>query len=188
VASQKHGVPVDRSLAMVDAHFRTSQNPDGSWGYRAGTKTRFDSMTCAGLIGLAAGKGLVRGEAAKKAAGQKDAAIENGVKFLAQSVGRTTPAKGARQVICASAWGDLYYLWSLERAPSSTTCARSREGVVLVGANILVKSQQADGSWKDAFPGLPDTCFALLFLKKANVAQDLTEQIRTLNLLQRVEK
>ena len=43
------------------------------------------------------------------------------------------------------------------------------------GAPLIVDRQQADGSWSEAFPGIPDTCFALLFLKRYNVAQDLSD-------------
>lgn len=189
--AQKHGVPVDRSLAMVDAHFRTSQNANGSWGYHAGGALRPDSMTCAGLLGLAVGKGLVRGEDVKKAAGQKDPAIEKGMKFLAQSVGRTDPKPRVRggKVIGAASLGDLYYLWSVERV-AVIYDLRTIQGKdwYAWGANHLVASQNAEGGWAEAHPGIPDTCFALLFLKKTNVAQDLTAQIRTLNLLQHIEK
>jgi hypothetical protein len=43
-----------------------------------------------------------------------------------------------------------------------------------------VASQKADGSWDDRFPGVPDTCFALLFLKRANLVKDLTDTLRAL--------
>jgi hypothetical protein len=48
------------------------------------------------------------------------------------------------------------------------------------GSEILVKTQNQDGSWTDRFGGLPDTCFALLFLKRVNVVKDLTAQLRLL--------
>ena len=44
--------------------------------------------------------------------------------------------------------------------------------------NYLKTSQSDDGSWREQWAGTPDTCFALLFLKRANVAQDLTETLR----------
>src|SRR5205814_6830000 len=49
--ARKHGLPVDRTLAMVEARFRGSQNDDGSWGYTEHSGERPDSMTCAGLLG-----------------------------------------------------------------------------------------------------------------------------------------
>jgi hypothetical protein len=81
--------------------------------------------------------------------------------------------------IGADAWGDLYFLWSVERV-----------GVVFDlmtingkdwynwGADIILKFQQSDGSWNDRFPGICDTCFALLFLKRVNIAKDLTNKLR----------
>ena len=46
---------------------------------------------------------------------------------------------------------------------------------------LLVESQKPDGHWKvTARVGsteLVDTCFALLFLKRANLAKDLTKKL-----------
>src|SRR5262249_48299185 len=84
-AARKYDVPVERCLALVDARMRTYQNQDGSWGYTVGSTGRRDSMTCAGLLGLAVyrglGKGGVQGEV-------KDEAIEKGLVYLGHIVGR----------------------------------------------------------------------------------------------------
>jgi hypothetical protein len=81
--------------------------------------------------------------------------------------------------IGADSWGDLYFLWSVERV-----------GVVFDlktingkdwynwGADIIMQFQRPDGSWNDRFPGICDTCFALLFLKRVNIAKDLTNKLR----------
>jgi hypothetical protein len=49
------------------------------------------------------------------------------------------------------------------------------------GSAALLKGQQRDGSWKGgAYYGsgpVLDTCFALLFLKQANLATDLTKEL-----------
>jgi hypothetical protein len=45
------------------------------------------------------------------------------------------------------------------------------------GAEILVANQQADGNWKGSYVPA-DTCFALLFLRRANLAQDLTTSLK----------
>ena len=79
--------------------------------------------------------------------------------------------------------GDLYFLWTLERV-----------GVIyskdLIGGKdwydwgypIVLKAQEPDGSWdekhRQRFGPEVDTPFALLFLKLANIARDLTEIIR----------
>ena len=47
------------------------------------------------------------------------------------------------------------------------------------GSSILVANQGADGGWDNGeFRNGPDTCFALLFLKRANLAQDLTRALK----------
>jgi hypothetical protein len=79
----------------------------------------------------------------------------------------------------ADAWGDLYFLWSVERVG----VIYDQKGIGKTnwfdwGSKIILKHQQSDGSWKDRFPGVPDTCFALLFLKRVNVVKDLTDKLR----------
>ena len=76
-------------------------------------------------------------------------------------------------------WGDLYFLWSLERM--AVIYDLKKVGYVdwhEWGTDVILKAQTADGSWKERFPGLPDTCFALLFLKRANIVKDLTDKLR----------
>jgi hypothetical protein len=190
-AAQKHGVPVDRSLALVDAHFRESQDNDGAWGYKPNSRQFADSMTCAGLLGLAVGRGLIRTEDAKKAAAG-DPAVEKAMASLGKGIERMTagPVRftpGRSRPIGANAAGDLYYLWSLERV--GVIYERQELGGkdwYGWGAQALVETQLADGSWSDSYRGLVDTCFALLFLKRANVATDLTDQLKTINMLDRV--
>lgn len=83
--------------------------------------------------------------------------------------------------IDADAWGDLYFLWSVERV--GVIYDRQVIGGVdwyRLGVPILLANQRADGSWRDRFPGIPDTCFALLFLKRINVVKELTDKLRTL--------
>ena len=47
------------------------------------------------------------------------------------------------------------------------------------GAEILLKNQQGDGGWHGAYSqGGSDTGFALLFLKRANLAPDLARHLR----------
>ena len=51
-AAGRHGFDSDSSLAAIDRHFRSTQLRDGRWGYRVGMGGT-DSMSCAGLMGLA---------------------------------------------------------------------------------------------------------------------------------------
>ena len=47
------------------------------------------------------------------------------------------------------------------------------------GIAWLRKEQRADGSWHAQY-GMADTCFALLFLKRANLTRDLTQKLQFL--------
>jgi hypothetical protein len=191
--ARKHGLPVDRTLAMIEARFRSSQNADGSWGYTENSSERPDSMTCAGLLGLGVGQGIVRAPDARGDA-PKDAQIEKGLKFLSRSIGkdggggRGGPRMGTGRILGVQSLGDLYYLWSLERvAVAYDLQTIGGKAWYPWGANVLVEHQQPDGNWVDNFPGTIDTCFALLFLKRANVARDLTARLKNLGNLAEVE-
>ena len=77
--------------------------------------------------------------------------------------------------------GDLYFLWSLERM----TVIYDLKKVGDVdwhewGTDIILEHQEEDGSWQERFPGVPDTCFALLFLRRANLVKDLTNKLQDL--------
>jgi hypothetical protein len=73
-AARRHGMPMNRSLTLIARRFMTSQNPDGSWGYRysyGGGDPERPAMTCVGLLGLAIGHGL----AADKEAAENPALV-----------------------------------------------------------------------------------------------------------------
>jgi hypothetical protein len=85
----------------------------------------------------------------------------------------------------ADSWGDLYLLWSIERVGVIYDAREIPPGPggrdwYNWGAHIILDNQKEDGQWQDRFPGVPDTCFALLFLKRANIAKDLTDKLREL--------
>ena len=85
----------------------------------------------------------------------------------------------------ADSWGDLYLLWSIERVGVIYDVAfippqAGGADWYRWGADIILANQRPGGSWEDRFPGVPDTCFALLFLKRANIAKDLTDKLREL--------
>jgi hypothetical protein len=48
------------------------------------------------------------------------------------------------------------------------------------GARRIVDIQKEEGCWHEYHGPIPDTCFALLFLKRVNVARDLTQQLQLL--------
>jgi hypothetical protein len=176
--ARKYDLPLDRTLAMVGARFRSTQNSDGSWGYHPRTEQWPDSMTCSGLLGLAAS----RGSSAKKDS-SRDQDVTRALRFLGSRIGNENgrAARGSGRLIGADAHGDLYFLWSVERVAVAYDLHKI-EGKDWYGwgARLLVDHQHPEGSWQDTFEPLIDTCFALLFLKRANVAEDLTATLRRL--------
>ncbi len=76
-------------------------------------------------------------------------------------------------------WGDLYFLWSVERMAVIYDLKEiGGRDWHRWGAEVILANQKRDGSWAERFSGVPDTCFALLFLKRANVVKDLTAKLR----------
>lgn len=171
-AAGRHGLAVDGSLAEVDAHFRGCQADDGNWGYvpdQGGGK----AMTCAGLMGLAisAARPALAERLSARARGAAlaiDPAFMMGLKAVGEEARRLGPAS------------EVYYLWSLERVCVALGL-KDLDGFDWydAGAAELVRRQRADGSWPESRWGsLPDTCLALLFLRKANLAFELDRVLK----------
>jgi hypothetical protein len=77
---------------------------------------------------------------------------------------------------------DIYCLWSLERLCMVCDLQKvAGHDWYSWGASLLLAHQNDDGSWPSA--GIcgqqVDTCLAVLFLKRVNVAKDLTAQLKT---------
>jgi hypothetical protein len=180
-AAQRQGVPVERSLALVVQRFRPCQNDDGGWGYHSGGTKREGSkpsMTCVGLLGLAVGHGLGGDESAARGS-VSDPQIEKALHYLAKRIGKPSSDKKRPPQ------EDLYFLWSLERVGVlyGLRTIEDRDWYAW-GANLLRANQSRDGNWQNgryhgSTPTL-DTCFALLFLKRANLVHDLTKKIEFL--------
>ncbi len=172
-AARRHEVPVQRSMRMIVRRFESSQNRDGSWSYRyrlGGSEPEGPAMTCAGLLGLAAGHGI-------DGKPPDDKRIRAGLAVLSQNVGKPT---GKWRNIPLT---DLYFLWSLERVAVVYRLATVGENDwYRWGAEMLLANQHKSGCWTGG--GYPkssstiDTCFALLFLKRANFFADLTAQMQ----------
>ena len=159
--------------------FMISQVNDGSWPY-SGRGSGSPAMTCVGLIGLGMGHGIN----ANLAAGDKtvkadanDPTLQNGLTHLARNIGEPKQTEGF------IAMQNLYFLWSVERVAMlydlKTIGGKDWYGW---GAQTLVHNQRGDGAWQGggyhgSTPHL-DTCLALLFLKRSNLVQDLTENLR----------
>jgi hypothetical protein len=183
----RDGVPTERTLAVCAGRFRTSQEADGRWGYRTHADNggfSMPAMTGAGLLALGVGHGLaVRVKPDNKDRSQvNDAAIQKGMTYLADKLGTplgpnaNRPKNRDRNLVC------LYNLWTIERVGVmySSTKLGGKDWYQW-GAELLVDNQGDDGSWAcgnywGATPRL-DTSFALLFLKRANFVQDLSDNV-----------
>jgi hypothetical protein len=184
--ARRHGVPMDRSLALILKRFQTSQNQDGSWGYTysyAGGVPEGAAMTCVGLLGLAIGHGFAveaegKDAGAKKpgAEGARDWRLLNGFVALSRHIGQPTGKMAGLPM------QNLYFLWSVERVGVLYNLSTiADKDWYRWGAEILVANQQAQGHWQGGSyhgnsPTL-DTCLALLFLKRANLVADLTSRL-----------
>jgi hypothetical protein len=187
-AAKRHDLPLDRTLALIAKRFRKSQNEDGSWGYLASGQgmvegVKHPTMTCAGLLGLAVGLGLANEAKAKLGVGEartpagQNPAVKKGLERVAHDVGDPhQPWKNVPQI-------DLYFVWSVERVAVIYNLSRlGGKDWYGWGAEMLVANQTDKGNWQNGkYPhSTPtiDTCFALLFLKRANLAKDLTAKLQ----------
>jgi hypothetical protein len=181
-AAQRHDVPTERTLRLLVRRFQVSQNPVGSWHYHffpGGTNEEWGpQMTAVGLLGLAVGHGMAapaRGAATRGQA--KDPTILKGFVALTKYIGVPT---GRMQGVPQNV--SLYYLWSLERVGVLYNLDRiGDKDWYRWGAEILVSNQEPAGNWNNgkyhmASPVI-DTCLALLFLQRANLAKDLADKL-----------
>jgi predicted Zn finger-like uncharacterized protein len=181
--AQHYDMPMERTLNLVDQRYRSMQARDGGWPYLPGPST--PDMTCAGLLGLAVGHGSAQKVAIQESDPRRwtelkasdaqaqlhDAAIQKALGYLSQHIGPPMPR------------ANMYFLWSVQRvAVLFGLQTIGGKDWYEWGAKIVVAEQNEDGSWfTQAYPGstrTADTCFALLFLKRANFVPRLTEDLR----------
>lgn len=149
--------------ADAEKHLQLTQGSDGGWCYNTGSS--YGSMTAGGLGGLAICKFYLNKEI------KDDKNIRRAMDWLAQNFTvRENPKYGS--------W-HYYYLYALERAGIFTrTESFAAEGEPRpdgrgdnewypIGANFLLNEQKPDGSWNDSGIPIQDTCFAILFLRRA---------------------
>jgi VWFA-related protein len=171
-AAGRHGFDPNDALEAIDNHFRKTQASGGSWGYRPGMQAG-NAMTCAGLMGLAIASARPK-LAERQTARARGNALAADRRFIAAL---NAVARDARELNGES---DIYYLWSLERVCVALGL-RELEGFdwYAAGARVLLDRQEGDGSWPQQQWGkLPNTCLALLFLRKANLAFELDRVLK----------
>jgi hypothetical protein len=195
--ARRHGLPVADALTRIDRRFRSTQGADGGWDYASSGTTLVNStsatMTCAGLLGLAVGHGNVAEVIEEKKLKRnvpdpaKDANLRAGLVYLGTIVGQPAAAlpqlmaqRGSPMMGRGQAGKAFYFLWSLERVAVALDLEKiGGKDWYHWGADLLVASQQPDGSWMgDYTQGGADTCFALLFLRRANLTRDLSTRMR----------
>jgi hypothetical protein len=180
--AQRHGSPVAAALLLAARHFRETQHVEGSWAYRTISHPSLwrASMTCAGLLALAVGRS-VGPLPADGMEPEPDPAIQKALLHMTlhiETVARIRSPQGG-SIVYAESRGDLYFLWSLERvAVIYDLKTIAGKDWYAWASKAIVESQKDDGSWRDVFPGSVDTCFALLVLKRVNVAPDLTDVVK----------
>jgi len=177
--ARKHDVPTDRTFALVNRRFRTSQGAGGTWGYDF-VPTGGDGggpHTCIALLGVAIGH-VVSPPAGIKP--EADPVILNAFVALSKSVGEPAGTTENRPKI--KDVGGLYYLWAMERIAVLYDLQKlGKKDWYTWGAEILLCHQNADGSWEEGgYPGesqILNTCFALMFLRRANLTPDLSKRL-----------
>jgi VWFA-related protein len=171
-AAGRHGFDSNPALEEIDRHFRTTSDEVGRWGYKPGEGAR-NAMTCAGLMGLSIA-------AARPALAERQTARARGVALAADPAFVAALNAVGKDAHGINRRSEVYYLWSLERVCVALGL-RDLDGLdwYSVGAHELLRRQRADGSWPDERWGsLPNTCLALLFLRRANLAFELDRVLK----------
>jgi hypothetical protein len=185
-AGRRYGIPIGDAAARLAARFRDSQRSDGGWIYVAVPgHLSTGSMTCAGILGLEVAHG-VEAEGEGKGDIGHDANVHAALARLAlfiEPYPMPDPAPTLAEAGAGLGWGlDAgYFLWTVER-----TCVLLDLPTLADkdwydwGCKLLLRNQAANGSWPGKYQGSgADTCFALLFLMRANLARDLTGTLRS---------
>lgn len=173
-AAGQYGYDSRSVLTNLGERFHQVQRADGAWGYRADGSVVHgpEAMTCVGVLALylAAGNddGDGRDALSRGQELERDRAYRRGMEAVtayAKQIGPQSPT---------------YFLWSLERL----CVALGKETLdgfdwYRAGAQVLVNRQALDGSWNDGQWGQnADTCLALLFLHRSNLARGIEKEVR----------
>jgi hypothetical protein len=187
---RRYGLPVEEAIKRIDAHFRLSQHADGGWSYHSmpgdlrrgggGGGNSTATMTAAGLLGLAVayGSAVEMKDGKDKHDPAKDRQLQAALVALGTAIGHPVGKTGMPVPVAGGK--SYYFLWSLERVAVALDLETiGKKNWYLWGAEVLVVNQRPDGTWQGEYPqGGVDTCFALLFLRRANLSRDLTSHFR----------
>jgi hypothetical protein len=182
-AASRANVQIPKSTWQdAEKWFESKQNGDGGWGYMnvdvpgvgiVTTDASSGSMTTAGLTALIVTKFYLGKD------WKTEPSVVKGLEWL-----------GKNFAINQNPGGPLlwhyYYLYGLERVGTVSGLAEfGGHRWYKEGAEYLIRLQEADGSWKSAASqqGLTDhvtdTCFAILFLRRATPPLQKPKDIAT---------
>jgi hypothetical protein len=132
------------------------------------------SSTCAGLLALAVGHALGHGRGSQAL---NDQAVVAALRYLGKAIADAPDRKGVRLL---DGLDDAYTLWSIERVGTLYSLQHiGKKAWYPWAAEWLVRAQLANGSWQHGCGDVADTCFALLVLRRSNLAPDLTYALST---------
>jgi hypothetical protein len=186
-AGSRHGVRITVPLARTTARFYLTHDEDGGWSYspEEGDKSSSVAMSCAGLLALAfrhaaANEDVLRPRAAGSGPTRalsnvaQDPHVVRGFQYLQQKL-KSAFAEGVSWKGDSPTYDNAYYaLWSLERVAVAYDLRTIGDvDWYAEGASFLIAKQLDDGRWQGSWD-LADTCFALLFLRRANLVPEAT--------------
>lgn len=184
LAAERYNVHLEQTLALIAKRFEATQRPEGFWIYGPRRPAIVQpSMMGAGLLGMAVKYGLVLNSS--RHAGRDiivhDEAIDTGLRVLSEYIGQPMlwgrpDARDGQDRL------NLYALWSIERVGVLYHLRKIHDKEWYPwGVDLLLKSQQQDGAWRVGeywqATDFIDTCFALLFLRRADFAPHLSKKL-----------
>jgi hypothetical protein len=183
LTAENHDVPMERALALIDWRFRNSMTAQQGWNYLPTWQTS-PSMTAAALMGLALKHGLLlpnRRNRGRNVAIHDDDVMHRGFLTLKGLLENYFTGLALNPADLNKL--DLYCLWTVERV---AVLYNLRSFGTLdwypAGVQLLLPLQREDGSWNPKGTTCLEeppvaTSFALLFLKRSNLARDLTDRL-----------
>jgi hypothetical protein len=157
----------DETLALAAKSWERNQNQDGGWGYNGEGSVNdpsCGSMTAGAVASLCILKNYLKSDP------KKDEPIKKGLAWMDGHWTFAENPKYTRPVLFR-----YYWIYAIERAGMLYGTEKiGKHEWYKEGVDVLLKEQKADGSWsggekEDASIGgtMADTCFAILFLRKA---------------------
>jgi len=151
--------------------------PPRSWGYGGGGEC--GALTAGSIGALAIYDYILDNDEGKRKSWTRDAAVLGGIAWLAQNF-KPNENCGTCDVGLTPSGILYYYLYAIERAGMLYgTEYFGRHEWYAEGAKVLLKEQKADGSWTNGdqhFGPVIDTCFAILFLRRATRPLDVATE------------